>query len=474
MMIDYIVKTLHKGDTVVIDGLGDFTVRLRHAFSDGKIFHPPFNEVVFTQNQDPANSFSLADTVSRERKCLFTEANEEISAWKEELLTALRNNKSVSFEGFGTFMLDKKGRIAFQCDFIPELNARFETFEPIDVKRLLNTSEEIAETEEGGSEPDKHASDSQQPEPAVAEESIPVSEDTIPVAPIPEETPCQEQPSTEAGTPPEETGIERPQENGPAVIEEESEGSDAEEQTQAQGQEIAEHSDAIADKPTESAENASVANVQSSGEPDDESDEDETAADDDIVDTDSADDGQGTDATTPHGGDRKHRMAWLWVLLLLAVVLLTLGFVFKDRLLEQWSRFRQDSTNTEQTDTVSESALPLAADTSFVLEPDTTEVEGYEETSPEKQEPEVVKKTVDGKYDYIRFEEGRYYVIAGSFYTEKDVENHIRHKGLDKYSPVIVMQDGVKNLRVCIGVFDTEDEAESFAKNVNQQYWVLK
>ena len=35
-------------------------------------------------------------------------------------------------------------------------------------------------------------------------------------------------------------------------------------------------------------------------------------------------------------------------------------------------------------------------------------------------------------------------------------------------------QDGVKNLRVCIGVFNTEAEAESFAKGINSGYWVLK
>ena len=54
------------------------------------------------------------------------------------------------------------------------------------------------------------------------------------------------------------------------------------------------------------------------------------------------------------------------------------------------------------------------------------------------------------------------------------MERHIRQKGLYQYSPVIVKQDGAKNLRVCIGIFDTEEEAEQFAKGVNPGYWVLK
>ena len=87
---------------------------------------------------------------------------------------------------------------------------------------------------------------------------------------------------------------------------------------------------------------------------------------------------------------------------------------------------------------------------------------------------QYLSKTADGKYDYVRFESGHYYAIAGSFPGEADVERHIRLKNLDQYSPVIVKQDGVKNLRVCIGIFDTEEEAEQFAKGVSSQYWVLK
>lgn len=102
------------------------------------------------------------------------------------------------------------------------------------------------------------------------------------------------------------------------------------------------------------------------------------------------------------------------------------------------------------------------------------EVAEEQPSEPEKYVPAAVKQTADGKYEYINFESGHYYAIAGSFYNEKDVETHIRHKGLDQYSPKILLQDGVKNLRVCIGIFNTEEEAEAFAKGVNQQYWVLK
>ena len=121
---------------------------------------------------------------------------------------------------------------------------------------------------------------------------------------------------------------------------------------------------------------------------------------------------------------------------------------------------------TETTATIDEVTAPV--------EPAEESQEVVEEAEPEVYTPAVVKQSSDGKYDYIRFEKGHYYVIAGSFPTESDVIRHIRQKKLDQYSPKILKQDGVSNLRVCIGVFDTEEEAENFAKGVNSSYWVLK
>ncbi len=128
----------------------------------------------------------------------------------------------------------------------------------------------------------------------------------------------------------------------------------------------------------------------------------------------------------------------------------------------------------EQVVTADNSSDETVAQPEAAEEPVAAEPETVEEPVPETYTPEVIKKTADGKYDYVRFESGHYYAIAGSFPGEADVERHIRLKNLDQYSPVIVKQDGVKNLRVCIGIFDTEEEAEQFAKGVSSQYWVLK
>ena len=96
-MINYILKTLQKEDYVFIERLGSFRLNLCHAKIEGDTIQPPHYEVVFSQNDNEENNFALANLISREKQCLFTFANEEITAWVSELLTALQNNKSVTY-----------------------------------------------------------------------------------------------------------------------------------------------------------------------------------------------------------------------------------------------------------------------------------------------------------------------------------------------------------------------------------------
>ena len=353
-MISYILKTLQTEDHVFIERLGAFRMQLRHAVIEGNIIRPPYNEVVFSQTDSEENNFALANLISREKQCLFTYANEEITAWVSELLAALQNNKSVTYEDFGTFMLDKKGNITFESALIPQLNSQFEGLESIDLKHFEVAAVPVVE-----------------PEPVVNPEPV--------VEPEPETIP-------------------EPVETFPE--------------------------------------------------------------------------------TSPHPEPekKKHHLAWLWILLLLIAVGAALGFVFKDKLLGYYHQWQEKKQTVEQvvepqetpdaTATIDEEIEPA--------EPAEEPQEEVKEPEPEVFTPTVIKQSSDGKYDYIRFEKGHYYAIAGSFPTEADVIRHIHQKKLDQYSPRILKQDGVSNLRVCIGVFTTEEEAESFAKGVSTSYWVLK
>ena len=420
-MIPYILKTLQKEDHVFVERLGAFRTQLKHAVVEKNVIHPPYNEVVFSQDDSEENNFALANQISREKKCLFTEANEQIMRWVDELLSALQHNKSVTYEGFGTFMLDKKGNISFESAVVPQLNSQFEGMEPIDIK---NVGVAVVEDDE----PVKVVEPVKETEPEPVMEPEPIAE--------PEPEYVETFPETSLQPEPE------------SVVDPEPVGTN----------------------------NDSPEDETMKGEEKDDEEDDEIDDEDDDEDEDEEDDDEEEDDEKKH-----HKMAWLWILLLLLVALGALGFVFRDKITSFYHQWKDKEQSVEQ------DVTPKVTDddnqtVTFEDESVVDEVEAVEEVTPEVVEEPTpksvaaapVKSTSDGKYDYIQFEHGRFYVIVGSFPTESDVVKHIRNKRLGQYSPVIVKQEGVKNLRVCIGVFNTEAEAEQFGKSTNQNYWVLK
>ena len=458
-MITYILKTLQNEDHVFIERLGSFRLNLCHAKIEGETIQPPHYEVVFEHTDSEENHFTLTNLISREQHCLFTQANEQVNAWVSELLTALQNNKSVTYEDFGTFMLDKKGNISFESAVIPQLNSLFEGMEPIDLKQI-NAVPVVAEPE---------------PESQIFREPECANNDTsVEVEPV-EESESQIVRGPEYAN--NDTSVEKESDSEPQPIEESVEVNEdshiqveSVEESESQivrGPECADDTQIQDESEPESVEeiveekdnmHIKVKPVDQTDEEDEDDDEDDEYEDDDETE------------------EKKHHLAWLWILLLLIAVLAAVGFVFKDKLWNYYQQWKEKKQPVEQV--VEPQETPDATTT---IDEVTEPVEPVEETIEPEQEPEpevftptVIKQSADGKYDYIRFEKGHYYAIAGSFPNESDVIRHIRQKNLDQYSPKILKQDGFPNLRVCIGVFDTESEAESFAKGINSGYWVLK
>ena len=443
-MIDFLLKTLLQDQYVFVERLGAFRIQLRHAVIEKNVIHPPYNEVVFSQNDSEENNFALANQISRDKKCLFTEANELIMKWVDELLAALQHNKSVTYEGFGTFMLDKKGNISFESMVVPQLNSQFEGMEPIDIKSV---GVAVAEEDEAMKvvEPVVEA----EPEPVVEPEPVAEPEEDEAMKGVEPVAEVEPEPVVESEPVVEPEPVTEPEEDEAMKIVE----------------------------PVMEAEPESVVEPEPVAEPEeDEAMKDKEKDDDDDNEEEEDDDDDDDDDEKKH-----HKLAWLWILLLLLIALGALGFVFKDRI---WNYYQQwkDKKHLVEQEVTSEATVEENQTATFEEEPAVEEVEPVEEEIPEVVEepapksvaPTPVKSTSDGKYDYIRFEQGHYYVIVGSFPTETDVERHIRNKRLGQYSPKIVKQEGVKNLRVCIGVFDTEAAAEQFAKTTNQNYWILK
>lgn len=469
-MIPFILKALQNENRVFIERLGSFRIQMRHAEIDGDIVRPPFNEVVFTPNDSEENNFSLANQISRDKQCLFTEANEQITAWVDELLAALQNNKSVTYEGFGSFMLDKKGNISFESMVIPQLNSLFEGFEPLNIRNFGQTAV-VAEEE-----PEVEETEPQTTEvPVVAESDsfVAVADDHKENI---EEVKVEEEKEVENAVADDEMDVkEEEQETEDVNVEEpevEEEKEEEEPEVEEEKEEEVSESEDEKEEEIEKEEDEKDGKEEEPETEDEENEKDEKEDDDDDEEDDDDDDDDDEKDKRKH-----HKLAWLWVILLLLIVLGVLGYIFKDKLLNIIHQWKDKKQPVEQpvvpSDSVNESTVDYT-DSLAQTEPAVESVETTETLEPEIYTPEVIKKTADSKYDYIQFEPGHFYAIAGSFPSEADVVRHIRQKHLDQYSPVIVKQDGVKNLRVCIGVFDTEAEAEQFAKGVSSQYWVLK
>ncbi|MCR4827092.1 MAG: hypothetical protein K5882_09125 [Bacteroidales bacterium] len=478
-MIPYILKTLQQEDHVFVERLGAFRTQLKHAVVEKNVIHPPYNEVVFSQNDSEENNFALANQISREKKCLFTEANEQIMRWVDELLSALQHNKSVTYEGFGTFMLDKKGNISFESSVVPQLNSQFEGMEPIDIKSVG-----VAIVEDD--EPMKVVETVDEPEPEPVVEPEPIAEPEPEYVETFQETSLQPEPESVVESEPVVANNDSPEDETEAI----------EESVEEPEPEPIVEPEPIAEPEPEYAETFPETSLQPEPEPvvepepvgaNNDSPEDETMKDeekdDEEDDEDDDEDDEEEDEEEEDDDDEKkhHKLAWLWILLLLLVALGALGFVFRDKITSLYHQWKDKEQSVEQdvTPEVTDNDNQTAT---FEDESVVDEVEAVEEVTPEVVEEPTpkpvatapVKSTSDGKYDYIQFEHGRFYVIVGSFPTESDVVKHIRNKRLGQYSPVIVKQEGVKNLRVCIGVFNTEAEAEQFGKSTNQNYWVLK
>ena len=328
-MIPYILKTLQKEDHVFIERLGEFRLRMKHAEIKKDTVYPPYNEVVFSPKESEENNFALANLVSREKQCLFTEANEMVTAWVDELLSALQHNKSVTYEGFGTFMLDKKGNLSFENEIIPQLNSLFEGMEPIELVHPIAAAvieeeeatieeEEVKaiETETVGANNDSPVEPEpiKEPEPEVVSEPIAESEPIVEKEPevIPEPV-VEPEPIKEPETEVVSKLVEEPEpivEKEPEVVPE----------LVVEPEPIKEPEPEVVPEPV----------VEPDDDDEDEDDEEEDYEDDD-------DDEK-----------KRHRLAWLWILLLILAVLGVLGYIFKDTITDYYHQWKEKKQPVEQ------------------------------------------------------------------------------------------------------------------------------
>ncbi len=442
-MINYIIKALLNDNSIFINDLGTFTKQYQSARFDGDTILPPQYIVNLTVKDDQPDGTEFINLLCREKQCRITEAAAEISHWVEELKTALENNKSVSFDNFGTFSLSDKGVIQFVCDHIDEINREFEGMGVVRLGEVGIGSEMEEERIRG--EEEQRMREEEERRVREAEEKRLQEE---------EEQRRREEEERRAHEAEEKRLQEEAEQRLREAEEQERLAKEAEERRL---QEEAEQRLREAEENVNTEEEIQEAHMV------------QEVQDVKVVHESTDTDGDNGDGNIPTEEKKKHRSLWWLFVLLILIALGVLGYLFRQQLLTVFNNLKEKITAPKEA-VVTEEPETVAEDT---IAYDETVAEDTV-SEPEVYTPEVVRNTANGNYPVIRFEQGHYYVIAGSLPSEQDAVRHIKQRNLDQYEPKLVTQSGVSNLRVCIGIFDTEEEAESFAKNVNPKYWVLK
>lgn len=445
MIIKNIIRALQTEETVYLSSLGIFRcVRIEAAISDNKIT-PPQVIIQFQEDKD-ANGFAFATKLSQWEQITIVDAYEMSNRWIDELKAAINNNQSVTYNNFGTFRRGKKEEIIFESAYIQELNIDFEGMNPLVITPTGIISEEITEVVENQETPQAGTTPPQViPEPEEVE-TLPTDSETT--EPMKDEY-RQEVENVEVETEPESAETMPLETSTTIETEKQPENNDCQPETE--------------EPEIEESETEESQERDDTQEIEEEEEEDK--------------------------GKRKRRWEiWLFIFIILASIGV-LAALFDDELIYLYQKIiDKRKTNTELTtpsDVTDNDEIPNLKTTpnEEVDEEADTVDEAIESTTeeviPEEAIAQEVKPAPKPTATYenipiIEFESGKFYVIAGSFVKQSDAELHIKHKSLQRYNAKIVKQNGNNRLRVCIGIFDTENEAINFAAKIDKNYWVLK
>ena len=420
MIINYLIKALCEKESVYVNNLGLFRKEYEPAqIKDGTIT-PPGYKLVYDPDYD-GNGFAFTMFVSQKGSMLITEASTRIDQWVAQLKTALDNNKSVSFENFGTFAKNSHGIISFVCDRISELNIEYEGMEPVSfgIQKGNDVEEENNEVENEEVNEDKNGN--------------------------------------EAKT--------EPQHN----LNEENENKDAEENVEV----INETSDTPNTEEKEEKEDEDGNEVDEVDEDNNDNNDDEDDEDDEDEDNSSIE-------------KKKKRRRWIIriILLLLLAALVVKFYLFREKVIETIQQlFEKEKTEITTEEPSQETPTPVIIDIIDTLSTDSLALDTVdistatmEENIEEKEitNPATVSQLPNGEKFFIDYEQGKYYVIVGSFRSEKEVREHIKRRKLEQYNPKVVLQPKSKHLRICIAIFDSEEAADNYGRTTGLNYWVLK
>jgi len=454
MIINSIIRFFQSDNELTINKLGKFTKKHVASKLDGDQILPP-KVILEFEYIDDVNGFSFVDKISQWESLRLLDADDQVSKWVKELKNAIQNNKSVSFEDFGTFYMNPSGIICFDSDIIRELNSEYYGLSPVHV---MKTTDNGLQTGDGSLETGEKVV-----ELTVAEEVI---DEVAEVEKIAEVENVNEKKIVT------ETDVEVAKEVIEEVIE-------VEKVTEEVNDEVAEEvNDEVAE--VEINEVVDVENVIEKEIVTDTVDEVSEVLEDE------------EDVIIPV---QKRKSRWLersiFILIILGAIGLV-GYLFRTDLKKLYDQ--QFNQNTPVETPTASPVVDNSSTNDFDQELDTTDLSDSETietantnpvqsatnstpvnatiTTPQKPVQVVNIQNNSNHISSISFEKGKFYVIAGSFGKKSDAIQHIKDKKLSQYNPVLLVADS--RVRVCIGTYKTEAEATAFAKKIDQTFWVLK
>ncbi|MCQ2285506.1 MAG: hypothetical protein MJZ76_01360 [Bacteroidales bacterium] len=131
------------------------------------------------------------------------------------------------------------------------------------------------------------------------------------------------------------------------------------------------------------------------------------------------------------------------------------------------------SSDNEMIDEIDEINEATYAEEVIIEEESAVELPAENSTTTMENSPKPATSKATKEYPKINYQKGKYYAIAGSFCTEKDANLHAQYKDNSSYNPQLLYQEGSKNIRVWVGVFDTEAEALDY-KEKHPKVWILE
>jgi hypothetical protein len=427
MIINSIIRFFQSDNELTINKLGKFSKKYVASKLEGDQLLPP-KVILEFEYIDDVNGFSFVDKISQWESLRLLDADDQVSKWVKELKNAIQNNKSVSFEDFGTFYMNPSEIICFDSDIIRELNSEYYGFSPVHVMKTTEngqrtTDDGLQTTDEG-----QETGDERQ-----------MTGDG----------------SQETGDEGLETGDEK-QETEDNGLQTSDEGLETGDTTQESGEVV--ETIEVAEEITE------VAKVV----------EDEE------------------DVVIPVQKRKSRWLErTIFILIILGAIGLV-GYLFRTDLKKLYDKqFNQNTpvvtpTASPVLDISSTDDINQELDTTDLNNSETIETENENpvqpainstqvnstNTTPQKPVQIVNNQNNSNDISSISFEKGKFYVIAGSFGKKGDAIQHIKDKKLAQYNPVLLVADS--RVRVCIGTYKTEAEASAFAKKIDQSFWVLK